>query len=90
MPPNPRQFLPLKPVELQLLLSLAEGERHGYALVQEIAQLHGGRVMVESELGQGSTFRVRIPLGRAHLPAERVVDADCGSSTALGSTPYVQ
>lgn len=34
--PNPLQrFLPLRPVEFQILLSLADGERHGYAIIQE-------------------------------------------------------
>jgi len=33
----------------------------GLALVREIAELHGGRVMVESEPGVGSTFMLRLP-----------------------------
>jgi len=36
----------------------------GLALVREIAELHGGRVMVESETGAGSTFTLRLPLNR--------------------------
>lgn len=34
----------------------------GLALVREIAEAHGGRVSVESEEGQGSTFTVTFPL----------------------------
>ena len=37
MKPEPEDFLPLKPVPFQLLLSLASTEQHGYGLVQDIA-----------------------------------------------------
>lgn len=37
MKPVPDDFLPLKPVPFQVLLSLAAGEQHGYGLVQDIA-----------------------------------------------------
>ncbi|HEY6402236.1 MAG TPA: HAMP domain-containing sensor histidine kinase, partial [Blastocatellia bacterium] len=34
----------------------------GLAFVRDIAQLHGGRVTVESEVGAGSVFTLRLPL----------------------------
>ncbi|MGH2859215.1 MAG: SpoIIE family protein phosphatase [Solirubrobacteraceae bacterium] len=49
-----------------------EGAGIGLALVKEIVELHGGQVTAESVVGRGSTFSVRIPLGREHLPAEQV------------------
>ena len=51
---TPRTFLPLKPVDLQLLLSLAESERHGYGLVQAIADRTDGLVSLEP----GNLYRV--------------------------------
>ncbi len=35
----------------------------GLAIVKHVAQAHGGQVEVESRLGRGSTFRVRLPIG---------------------------
>jgi signal transduction histidine kinase len=34
----------------------------GLAISRRIAEMHGGDILVESELGEGSTFRVRLPL----------------------------
>ncbi|MCU1602653.1 MAG: histidine kinase [Frankiales bacterium] len=56
-----------------------EGSGIGLALVAELAQLHGGAAFVESALGRGSTFSVRIPRGHDHLPAEQVVEQDTAS-----------
>ena len=50
-----------------------DGVGIGLALVQELVGLHGGDVEVESRLGTGTTVRVRIPFGRAHLPPPQVV-----------------
>jgi PAS domain S-box-containing protein len=49
-----------------------EGTGIGLALVQELTRMQGGEVSVESEEGKGTAFTVRIPAGKAHLPAERV------------------
>jgi PAS domain S-box-containing protein len=38
-----------------------DGTGLGLALVQKIAELHGGRVQVESEIGVGSSFRLELP-----------------------------
>ncbi|UYZ57876.1 PAS domain-containing protein [Hymenobacter latericus] len=39
-----------------------EGSGMGLYLVQRIVQIHGGRLEVQSQVGQGTTFRIRLPL----------------------------
>jgi DNA-binding PadR family transcriptional regulator len=45
--PDPERFLPLKPVAFQVLLSLADGERHGYGITQDIASRTSARMRIE-------------------------------------------
>ena len=54
MLPDPRNFLPLKPVDLELLLALADQDLHGYGLVQAIAAHTEGLV----QLDPGNLYRV--------------------------------
>jgi len=54
MPTDPLQLLPLKPVDFLLLLSLVDGEQHGYALAKEIAERTDGVVRLEP----GNLYRV--------------------------------
>jgi signal transduction histidine kinase/DNA-binding response OmpR family regulator len=65
-----------------------EGSGIGLALVQELVKLHGGSIGVESELGKGTAFTVRIPRGAAHLPTDRIRAAR-GTSTAVRAGAYV-
>jgi DNA-binding PadR family transcriptional regulator len=36
------RFLPLKPLVLDILIALADGKRHGWALVRDVQQREGG------------------------------------------------
>lgn len=67
-----------------------EGSGIGLAVVQELVKLHGGAITLESQLGSGTTFRVTLPLGSAHLPAARIKVARTLSSTAIGARAFVE
>ena len=51
--PSPDPLLPLPPAAFHILLSLAEGDRHGYAIIQDVAARTGGEVT----LGAGTLYR---------------------------------
>ena len=67
-----------------------EGSGIGLALIQELVKLHGGTVQADSTLDRGTTFRVRIPLGAAHLPAGRLDATSSPSSTSVRADAFVQ
>jgi DNA-binding PadR family transcriptional regulator len=49
---RPDSFLPLTPVAFEILLALADGERHGYGIMQEVTVRTGGEV----RLGPGTLY----------------------------------
>ena len=42
-----QSFLPLRPVQFHILISLSEGERHGYGIIQDTKERSGGQVRLE-------------------------------------------
>jgi signal transduction histidine kinase len=56
-----------------------KGSGLGLAIVKSIVQQHGGKVTVESKLGEGSTFRLEFPIrqaDRVELPETEIADDD--------------
>lgn len=49
-----------------------EGTGIGLSLVKELVLFHRGTIGVESQAGAGSTFTVKIPLGKEHLPEQQI------------------
>lgn len=66
---TPESHLPLRPVEFEILLTLANGERHGYAILQEISERSDGALQLET----GTMYRALRRLVEAGLarPAAR-------------------
>ncbi len=61
-----------------------EGSGIGLALVRDLVSLHGGDITVDSDVDRGTTFRVAIPAGRAHLDPARVASPARLSTEAHG------
>jgi DNA-binding PadR family transcriptional regulator len=51
-PPDPDTFLPLTPAIAHILLALADQDRHGYAIMQEVERITGGAV----RMGPGTLY----------------------------------
>jgi DNA-binding PadR family transcriptional regulator len=49
---DPQRFLPLSPHQFHILLALTDRDRHGYALIQDIAQRTDGAL----RLGTGTLY----------------------------------
>ena len=66
-----------------------EGTGIGLALVRELVGLHKGTIDVDSTPGRGTTFTVRLPAGRDHLPADHVDRPAPLASTATRAEAFV-
>jgi DNA-binding PadR family transcriptional regulator len=70
--PPPETYLPLPPATFQILLALVDGDRHGYAIMKEVAERSEGTV----RLGPGTLYGSLKRLLEAGLVAEGGEQAD--------------
>src|SRR5277367_6713466 len=52
-PPQPQSFLPLPPATFHILMAVTEEDRHGYAIIQDVAARTAG----ELKLSAGTLYR---------------------------------
>ena len=71
---NPEEFLPLTPAVFNILLALADGEKHGYAIMQEVEANTHGRV----PMGPGTLYGSIKRMLNAGLLEESDESADPG------------
>ena len=69
---DPLEFLPLSATDFQLLLSLMDGELHGYAIGKSVRQASDGRVRI----GLGSLYRILARLLISGLVEEAESEAE--------------
>ena len=55
---NPEMMLPLTPAVFHVLLALVEGDRHGYAIMQEVAESTDGRIKMGPGTLNGTVKRL--------------------------------
>jgi DNA-binding PadR family transcriptional regulator len=68
-------MLPLTPVMLHVLLALADGDKHGYAIIKEVSRRTGGEV----QLGAGTLYA----LIKRSLADDLIVETDERPDPAL-------
>ncbi|WP_140416347.1 sensor histidine kinase, partial [Arthrobacter globiformis] len=64
----------------------SEGSGLGLSIVKAIAEAHGGTVLLESEVGKGSRFMLRIPAGGRQADSEADDSAAADSAGRSGSS----
>jgi DNA-binding PadR family transcriptional regulator len=79
---DPAGYLPLTPALFHVLLSLVDGQKHGYAILKEVAERTGGQV----ELSTGTLYGIIKRLLDEGLAVE--VPSDDERRRAYRLTPF--
>lgn len=69
----PRRRVAHRPLVENSQARSVEGSGIGLSLTLELVKAHQGKIEVDSKWQRGSTFTVRLPLGKDHLPRDQLV-----------------
>ncbi|MEM6379885.1 MAG: ATP-binding protein, partial [Bacteroidota bacterium] len=72
----------------QPMEQLSGGTGIGLSLAKELANLHGGDILVESQQGMGSTFTLQLPFQEASKPSETVAEEEEQVNNPYLATTY--
>lgn len=53
-----------------------EGTGIGLTVVKNIIDVHAGEIEVQSELNMGTSFKIKLPLGKNHLPNHLIIETE--------------
>ena len=89
--PDERAAAPVRTVPPRRGRARADARRLriGLALVQELVRLHGGTIDVASTFGKGTTFRIMLPRGSAHLASSHIVTEARPRDAERTAKPFV-
>ena len=71
---DPRRYLPLTPSVFHVLLALSDGDRHGYGIIQDVADAIGGDVTLRT----GTLYTILKRLLEERLIAESDTRPEAG------------
>jgi DNA-binding PadR family transcriptional regulator len=75
VPFDPAPFLPLTPSAFQILVALADGEKHGYAIIKDVGRRSGGKL----RLSAGTLY----PIIKRFVEEGFLVESDARPDPAL-------
>lgn len=70
-------------VRIETYNQFAEGSGYGMSVVKGLVDLLGGEIHIESEVGKGTHFEVRIPVGNVEKPIEEDGEVNCDKKKSL-------
>lgn len=69
--------------------SMQKGTGIGLSLTKSLVEIHHGQISVESIKGKGSSFSVKLPLGKTHLSEDDIIEVKVEDAVDADAQPVV-